>query len=73
MAVLQGEIRAGRELAIQQTMLNEFWEMFARITDAPKDQMLVILVDVAAGQVMEFGAVLPEPGEEAPWLAIHAA
>lgn len=73
LAVLRGEIRAGRELAVKQTMLTDFWNMYAKVTGAAKDQMLVILVDVPAGQVMEFGAILPEPGEEAPWLAIHAA
>ncbi|WP_158804941.1 tautomerase family protein [Acidisoma sp. L85] len=73
LAVLSCEIRAGRGIAVKQTMLKEFWEMYARVTGAAKDQMLVILTDVPAGQVMEFGAILPEPREEAAWLAVHAA
>jgi hypothetical protein len=63
--VISGEIRAGRELAVKQKMLAEFWGR--KGSDAGH------LVDVPAGQVMKFGAVLPEPGEEAPWIAIHAA
>jgi phenylpyruvate tautomerase PptA (4-oxalocrotonate tautomerase family) len=73
LAVLSGEIRAGRDLPVKQTMLQEFWAMYAKITGAAKDQMLIILNDIPAGQVMEFGAILPEPGAEAPWLALHAA
>jgi hypothetical protein len=71
--VLQGQIRAGRERSVKQGMLKDYWDMYAKLTGVAKDQMLVILVDVPAGQVMEFGVVLPEPGEEAPWLAMQAA
>jgi phenylpyruvate tautomerase PptA (4-oxalocrotonate tautomerase family) len=73
LAVLRCEIRAGRSLAIKQRMLAEFWDMYARVTGTAKNQMLVILEDIPAGQVMEFGAILPEPGQEADWLAAHAS
>ncbi len=33
--------------------------------------VLVDLFEVAAGWVMEYGAVIPEPGDEAGWLDAH--
>jgi phenylpyruvate tautomerase PptA (4-oxalocrotonate tautomerase family) len=37
LAVLSGQIRAGRDVVTKQKMLAEYWEMFARETGSPVD------------------------------------
>ena len=39
----------------------------AHETGAYKSSLQVYLTDIPANQVAEFGAVLPEPGEEQAW------
>ena len=70
--VLVGSIRLGRTLELQEKMLREYWALLETTLGKKKDQLLVLLEDVPAGQVMEYGAILPEPGHEESWIAEHA-
>ena len=38
-----------------------------------RDKVAVVTADTPARWIMEGGHVLPEPGEEADWLAKHGA
>ena len=48
-------------------------DALARAFDLRPEQVSVVTVDVPARWVMEGGDLLPEPGDEASWLARHGA
>jgi hypothetical protein len=54
---------------MQEAMVAALAEALGR---APGD-VRVSLLEVPASWVMEGGAVMPEPGEEAAWLARHGS
>jgi phenylpyruvate tautomerase PptA (4-oxalocrotonate tautomerase family) len=66
-----GTIRAGRPDALKARMAAAVAEAVAKALGADPEDVRVHLLDVPASWVMEGGAVLPEPGEEAEWLARH--
>ena len=70
-SLLSGYIRAGRDTKIKQKMMAEFWSLYRDTTGTPEEQLAIFLQDVPSSQVMEYGAVAPEPGAEAEWLAKH--
>jgi phenylpyruvate tautomerase PptA (4-oxalocrotonate tautomerase family) len=72
-AYLGGTIRAGRDLATKQKMLQELVAMMQRIGKLPADEVVVFVEDISADQVIEKGAILPQPGQEKEWLKKHAA
>jgi hypothetical protein len=43
--------------------------MYQKVTGLADDQLWVSLTEIAASDAMMFGAILPEPGHEAEWLA----
>jgi phenylpyruvate tautomerase PptA (4-oxalocrotonate tautomerase family) len=66
-----GTIRAGRPEALKASMTAAIAEAVAGTLGAETERVRVHLLEVPASWVMEGGAVLPEPGEEAEWLARH--
>jgi phenylpyruvate tautomerase PptA (4-oxalocrotonate tautomerase family) len=72
-AVLFGSIRQGRTDAQKARIVEEMRNAFHAHTDIPLDEIVATTADVPARWVMEGGDVLPDPGEEAEWLAAHAA
>jgi phenylpyruvate tautomerase PptA (4-oxalocrotonate tautomerase family) len=72
-AYLGGTIRAGRDLATKQKMLQELVAMMQRIGKLPADEVVVFVEDISADQVIEKGVILPQPGQEKEWLKAHAA
>jgi phenylpyruvate tautomerase PptA (4-oxalocrotonate tautomerase family) len=68
-AVLLGSIRAGRSAEQKQRLVAELRAMLAATLALPEAELLVATVDIPARWVMEGGRMLPEPGEEAAWLA----
>ena len=71
-AYLAGNIRAGRDLATKQRMLQELVALMQRIGKLPVNEVVVYVEDIPADQVMEKGAILPNPGQEKEWLKTHA-
>lgn len=67
-----GTIRAGRSEQTKERLRQEMARAVAEVADVEAHEVGVLTVDVPASWVMEGGAVLPEPGEEAQWLAAHA-
>jgi phenylpyruvate tautomerase PptA (4-oxalocrotonate tautomerase family) len=70
-ASVLGSIRAGRPDALKARMAAAIAEAVAKTIGEEPQLVRVHLLDVPASWVMEGGVVLPEPGEEADWLARH--
>jgi phenylpyruvate tautomerase PptA (4-oxalocrotonate tautomerase family) len=68
-----GSIRAGRSAALREEMAAAMAAAVERRLRAGAGPVQVRLLEVPAAWVMEGGAVMPEPGEEAAWLARHAS
>lgn len=64
---LFGHIRHGRDLQTRQGMLYEFTQMWTRITGQSEADLLVSLIEANPANAMEFGLILPEPGQEVGW------
>lgn len=70
-AVLFGNIRAGRTDTQKRTMIDRMRRSICRHSGLTIDEVIVETTDVPAGWVMEGGTLLPEPGDEEQWLAVH--
>ena len=70
-ASVLGTIRSGRPDALKARMATAMAEAVAKTLGEEPRLVRVQLLDVPASWVMEGGALLPEPGEEAEWLARH--
>jgi phenylpyruvate tautomerase PptA (4-oxalocrotonate tautomerase family) len=66
-----GSIRKGRSDDDKAQIVSELTDAIARATGCDQSEVGVVTVDVPAKWNMEGGALLPEPGEEAEWLAKH--
>ncbi len=71
-AVLFGSIRSGRTDEQKQRLVDEMTAAMAQTLGLGGGEVVVTTVDVPARWVMEGGEVMPEPGEEAAWLARHS-
>ncbi len=72
-ALVFGSIRAGRTPEQQARLASDMARDIGTILGCSAADVLVATVDVPARWIMEGGAILPEPGEEAEWLAKHGA
>jgi phenylpyruvate tautomerase PptA (4-oxalocrotonate tautomerase family) len=70
-AFVLGSIRAGRTPAQKQQLASDMRRAVATILGRTEAEVTVVTVDVPARWIMEGGDILPEPGEEAAWLAKH--
>lgn len=70
-AVLFGSIRAGRTDAQKAQIISEMRQSVEAHAGISLSDVAMTTVDVPASWVMEGGAIMPEPGEEAEWLAEH--
>jgi phenylpyruvate tautomerase PptA (4-oxalocrotonate tautomerase family) len=66
-----GTIRAGRSDEIKAELRDRIARAVAAAVDVEAAAVGVVTTDVPASWVMEGGAVMPEPGDEARWLAAH--
>ncbi len=71
-AAVVGSIRAGRPAALRAEMAAALAEAVAKTLGVEPGLVRVTLLEVPASWVMEGGAVMPEPGAEAEWLARFA-
>lgn len=67
--LVSGSIRAGRTDEQKQRIATAVQEAFERLAGVPGARIRVDLTDVPASWLMEGGRIMPEPGEEADWLA----
>jgi phenylpyruvate tautomerase PptA (4-oxalocrotonate tautomerase family) len=70
-ALMLGSIRAGRTAEQKARLVAELTAAVAHALAVAPEQVSVVTVDVPARWVMEGGDVLPEPGDEAAWIAKH--
>ncbi len=70
-ASVVGSIRAGRSASLRAEMAGAMTEAVAKTLAVEPALVRVQLLEVPAAWVMEGGAVMPEPGDEAEWLARH--
>ena len=54
-------------------MLQELVAVMQRIGKLPANEVVAYVEETDADQVMEKGAILPQPGQEKEWLKTHAA
>jgi len=66
-----GTIRAGRSEETKAALKRQMAKSVAETIGIDDAEVPVITSDVPASWVMEGGAVMPEPGEEDDWLAVH--
>jgi len=64
-------IRSGRPAETKTELLKQLWALLQDVTTLTHDQLLVSVQDNPAGNAMEGGELLPEPHQEAEWLARH--
>jgi len=69
--MLFGSIRAGRTDAQKAQIVSQMRESVHRHTRHPLEAIEMLTTDVPASWVLEGGEIMPEPGEEAAWLATH--
>ena len=70
-AFLFGSIRAGRNDAQKAQIVDEMRRSIHTHAGIPLDEIVVVTQDTPAKWVLEGGEIMPEPGEEAEWLAKH--
>ena len=69
--MVSGSIRAGRTAEQKQQITRDVQAAFERLAGIPSVRTRVDLTDVPASWLMEGGRIMPEPGEEAEWMAGH--
>ncbi len=66
---VHGFIRAGRSLPDRRKLVTGFTDVLAKISGLSKKLVWAYVVEIPPRQMVEYGHVLPEPGDEATWLA----
>jgi phenylpyruvate tautomerase PptA (4-oxalocrotonate tautomerase family) len=69
---ITGAIRAGRPLEVKQQLIKRISASWSEITGQPEKELVANLTEVDPEVVMEFGLILPRPGDEAEWFATNA-
>lgn len=64
-------IRAGRTHEVRQRIIRRCYDLLAEVTQAPADQIFVVVEEAESSWIMEAGFFLPEPDDasEAAWIA----
>jgi len=69
---LHGGLRAGRQQALAEAIVARCTAAVAAIAGVPAEAVSMRTSTTPASWILEGGRVMPEPGEEAAWLAGHA-
>ena len=70
-AFVLGSIRKGRTDEQKRRLVSEMAQSVANALVCKASDVGVVTADVPSKWIMEGGELLPEPGEEAEWLARH--
>lgn len=65
---IHGHIRAGRSSQQKQELMAQILEAVTEAAAVPARSVWIYISDIPATSMVEFGHVLPAPGEEASWL-----
>lgn len=66
---IYGHIRAGRPLDLKAKLMRGMRDVLVELGGVTTERAWVYLSDVPAAHIIEYGDILPEPGQEAQWLA----
>jgi phenylpyruvate tautomerase PptA (4-oxalocrotonate tautomerase family) len=64
---VNGQIRAGRTAESKDALLAQMLAAVAKAAGLPANHVWIYLTDLVPRQMVEFGNVLPEPGDEGKW------
>lgn len=64
---IRGDIRAGRPASVRQAMMLAMMREVAAIAGVPESAIWVYLCNLEPTDMVEYGHVLPAPGEEQTW------
>src|SRR5262249_24650407 len=66
---VNGQIRGGRSTESKGSLIAQITATVAEASNLPKRNIWVYITDLVPRQMVEFGHVLPEAGDEARWAA----
>ena len=64
---LFGQIRAGRSTKIKKKLIIELRNILIKKSNLDKSQVWVYIADLTPFQMIEYGEILPESGQETKW------
>ena len=64
---VRADIRAGRTQDQKSRMLERVVAEVGAVTGTPAEEIYVYINDIPAGNIIEWGRILPEPGVEEAW------
>ena len=64
---VNGQIRAGRTKESKDALIAQMLGAVAKAAGLPTNHVWIYISDLIPRQMVEFGNVLPEPGDEAKW------
>lgn len=71
--LINGWVRQGHPAGEAARLALEIARVGSRITGLPEAKVLVVIQSSPAGAAVEGGRALPEPGQEATWIAEQRA
>jgi phenylpyruvate tautomerase PptA (4-oxalocrotonate tautomerase family) len=69
---ITGSIREGRPLEVKQRLLKRICAAWSEITGQPQKEVVAGLTEIDSEITMEYGLILPHPGDEPTWFAHNA-
>lgn len=66
---VNGQIRAGRAPESKDELISQMLAAVAAASQLPTNTIWIYISDLIPRQMVEFGHVLPEPGDESEWTA----
>ena len=66
---IRADIRSGRTQEQKSRLLMRIVDEVGAISNAPRENIWVYVSDIPGTSVVEFGHILPQPGEEDAWFA----
>jgi phenylpyruvate tautomerase PptA (4-oxalocrotonate tautomerase family) len=70
---ITGSIRAGRTLEQKQKLIKQIVASWTEITGQSAKHLIAGLTEIDSEVQMEYGLILPKPGDEPAWFADNAA
>ena len=64
---IYGHIRSGRTAKIKNKLITGLREIIRKNTKLKKDNIWVYILDLKASQMIEYGEILPQSGDETKW------
>lgn len=69
---ITGAIREGRTLEVKQKLIQRIVKSWTEITGQPAKEVVAGLNEIESDVTMEYGLILPHPGDEPGWFSKNA-